>query len=96
MVQPIQFQGMPLQNTPIIDRNGCVTPTWYRFFQSLFDRSGLGTSEIGIRSTPLQSGGKPFLLPVFLAKDPTASGTPVVSMFDQTTGQFIGIFVYTP
>ncbi len=96
MSQPVQFQGMPPANTPVLNPDGTMNIAWYRLLQSLYDRSGLGTSEIGIRSTPLVANGLPYLLPVFLASDPNAVGTPRVAMFDQVTGALIGIFGYTP
>lgn len=97
MAQPIQYQGMPLISTPVIDPDGSMNLVWYRFFTSLFNRSGLNTPEFGINAPNRFDGAlKQNVYPQFMATSPTSSSTKVLSMFDQTTGHFIGFMTYTP
>ena len=37
---PTQYQGLPPQDTPLVDSNGKVNLAWYRFFQSIHGISG--------------------------------------------------------
>ncbi len=36
------FQGLPLLNTPLIDERGNVSIPWYRFFVTLWTKTGQG------------------------------------------------------
>lgn len=97
MVQPVQYQGMPLITTPLLERDGAINILWYRFFQSLWQRTGLGTDAFGVtRPNSFDGTGVQRVYPQFIATDPTSGATPVVAMFDQTKGTLIGIFGYTP
>lgn len=97
MVQPVQYQGMPPQNVPLLDENGNVNITWYRFFQSLWRRTGLNTAEFGISAPNSFDGSNTQrVYPQFYATDPHSMATPVLVMIDQTKGTLIGIIGYTP
>lgn len=97
MAQPIQYQGMPPQNVPMLESDGTMNIVWYRFFQSLWRRTGLNTSNFGI-SAPNSFDGSLVqrVYPQFYATDPNSAATKVVTMIDQTKGTLIGIFNYTP
>ncbi len=97
MSQPIQYQGLPPQNVPVLDEDGLMNIVWYRFFQSLWQRTGLNTTNFGI-SAPNSFDGALVqrVYPQFYATEPHSAATKVVVMIDQTKGTLIGTFGYTP
>lgn len=46
-VQPPAFIIPPPQ-APLTDKNGMITPIWWRFLQSLFVTGGAGTSTVSL------------------------------------------------
>ena len=95
---PVQYQGIPPVNTPVMNPDGTMTLPWYRFFTSLFYRSGLNTpAGFGISAPAALDGtGVQFVYPQFYATDPSSGATKVLIMRDQTKGTLIGLIGYTP
>lgn len=44
-VNPAQYQGMPAALTQIVTPNGTLTSVWFRFFQSLWQRTTSGVAS---------------------------------------------------
>lgn len=89
MAQPLQFQGLPPQNVPVIDEAGFMNIVWYRFFQSVYSRTGLGTPFQGVYGYGNQNGMQNnWRTPQFSYQPENAGiGTaPRLIVFDQITG----------
>lgn len=43
----VQNQGFPQITAPMVDRNGTISQAWYKFFLSLWTRTGAGQGESG-------------------------------------------------
>lgn len=89
MSQPLQFQGMPRLNTPVLNENGTMNVTWYRFFQSMYRRCGLGTPFQGITGYGNQNGlQNNWRAPQFSYQPENLIGpvNPRLIVFDQITG----------
>ncbi len=97
MTTPVTYQGMPNQSTPVLDFDGTMNLIWYRFFQSLYNRSGLNTPNFGINAPNSFDGSLvQRVYPQFYATDPTSAATKVLVLIDQTRGSLIGTVGYTP
>lgn len=48
MTNPPILYGMPNQSVPVIEPDGTMNQVWYRFFQALYQRSGLATPGISL------------------------------------------------
>lgn len=82
---------MPLVTTPIINPDGSMNITWYRFFQAIYKITGLGTPGIGVTGARTVDGEVAQHSPAFVVKPfahPTKSELIVV---DQITGAGIGL-----
>lgn len=80
--------GMPNQNAPLIDRNGMMTVVWYRFFQSLFIRSGLNTPGISLYGVAAPGVVPVPVAPAFYVGQLTSPRILVV--LDLNTGHHLG------
>ena len=85
-------QGMPNMATPLVNEDGTMNPVWYRFFLSLFTRSGLGTPGITVNGTTANSPIQ--IAPAFWVNYLPPNSTLVVA--DQFDGSLIGTIVIVP
>lgn len=96
-VDNLQFQGMPLQSTPLMNPDGTVQIAWYRFFVSLYKRSGLETPNFAVTGPDVVDGSLvPRVYPQFYATDPNSGSSKVLVLRDQNDGSLIGLITYTP
>lgn len=103
MAAPSQYQGMPLLSTPVIGEDGMMNVTWYRFFQSLYIKSGLGPylpSGQANRIRITDSAGRVITSTLYPggANASCAIATDVdryLNVYDIQTGQFSGRIRFT-
>lgn len=71
-----QNQGFPQITAPMVDRNGAVSQAWYKFFLSLWTRTGAGQGESGpyVPSNVAITGGT-------IDGTPIGTGTPAGAIF---------------
>lgn len=79
MANPTQQYGIPQISVPVISPDGTMTPSWYRFFSALYQRSGLATPNFNLNG--YNANG--WFAPQF-AYEPVSS--PKLIVFDQVTG----------
>lgn len=88
---------MPLISTPVTDPDGKMNIAWYRFFQSLYARSGLNTPNFGVtRPNSFDASLHQRIYPQFYATDNHSPSAKVLVLINQETGGLIGIIGYTP
>lgn len=88
MAGPLPWQGLPQIGTPIINPDGTMNFTWYRFFESLWKRSGLATPGMAVNG--YYAGATPSLVELaaqfaYIPRNSGAGTPPTLVVFDQNT-----------
>lgn len=96
----IRYQGMPLISVPIVEPNGFMNLQWYRFFNSLHIKSGLGpfvpgstANRIGVVESANRKAGGGELIGGGNNGSIAINLLPSfehIAVYDVTTGEMIG------
>lgn len=99
----VTYQGMPPSNAPFLNGDGTVNVVWYRFFQSLHSKSGLGpnnttsqSNRIGVFSSGsrrqgvfLERGG-PNVSVAYYVSTVGPGSIAYIAIYDNQTGEYVG------
>lgn len=82
-----QIIGIPQQGVPLINENGTMNIVWYRFFISLWQRTGLATPGISLTGTQSLGSPRPKAPAFYVA---VLNFPPELVVLDQVTGLELG------